>query len=486
MDIINKNLIFGTVALVDTTKENKTRIFFKKVLASLVMATIFWMPLFSSAIYNEYFSLFVPLIFLALFFGFFLKFYKSDLQLKLKLYKNYTLWGILFLIVILAFSLIHSNFDLLSTLSYVLSIFIFIFINKKLRIYFGFFVGAIGFYWITIGFQYFGLSYLMVPGIIGISIVYAIIFYFLLYFNSVSYRLITIFILGFINPFDFNWMNINYFSAYTIFSTYSIIFIAFSIMFFRNEFYKTSLFLLLCSFDYNFAHIKGELNPYIVQTNYSQDFKWQKENKLHIIQNNIKEIEKAIDLNYKLVILPETAFPFVLEEDEILTTILKNLSKKIDIIVGALRIERGDKNKLFNSAYFFKKGDFIFYDKINLVAFGERIPLKNILGSLMNALGINFNLDSGNSFKAFDTNKISLNIAICFEATSCTVYENFTEKNDINYTSVISNNAWFYPSLESYIQNMIIKYYARKYRTFVFHATNFSKSQIITPNNGIN
>ncbi|MEA1917608.1 MAG: apolipoprotein N-acyltransferase, partial [Campylobacterota bacterium] len=64
--------------------------------------------------------------------------------------------------------------------------------------------------------------------------------------------------------------------------------------------------------------------------------------------------------------------------------------------------------------------------------------------------------------------------AICYEATCSEIYEDNPE-----YVVATSNNGWFVPSIEPTLQNLLIKYYARKYNSTVLHVTNMSGSKVI-------
>jgi len=71
---------------------------------------------------------------------------------------------------------------------------------------------------------------------------------------------------------------------------------------------------------------------------------------------------------------------------------------------------------------------------------------------------------------------IPFRIAICYEAGSEILY-----KDSPRYLIAISNNAWFDGSIEPTQQRILLRYYAKKYGTLIHHATNFSRSEIITP-----
>ena len=75
----------------------------------------------------------------------------------------------------------------------------------------------------------------------------------------------------------------------------------------------------------------------------------------------------------------------------------------------------------------------------------------------------------------FDINGVKFRNAICYEATTDKIFEDM----DTAYMIAISNNAWFTPSIQPVLQNLLLKYYAKKYGVKVFSVTNKSRSVII-------
>ena len=68
--------------------------------------------------------------------------------------------------------------------------------------------------------------------------------------------------------------------------------------------------------------------------------------------------------------------------------------------------------------------------------------------------------------------------AICYEATTDKIFENI---GDTKYMVVISNNAWFIPSIEPTLQHLLLKYYSKKYDMNIFLVVNASENRIYRP-----
>ena len=69
------------------------------------------------------------------------------------------------------------------------------------------------------------------------------------------------------------------------------------------------------------------------------------------------------------------------------------------------------------------------------------------------------------------------------ENANIDIIEDSTDIDDDepNFVIAISNNGWFIPSYEPYLQRLIIRYYATLSGASVYHAINGSPSEIITP-----
>ena len=129
----------------------------------------------------------------------------------------------------------------------------------------------------------------------------------------------------------------------------------------------------------------------IVQPSIKQRDKWRPEHQLRIFQEHLdlsrRDPSGAIDglSGITHVVWPEAAMPFMpLDTPQALTAIGELLPDGVVLIAGALRAERADPSRqpvFFNSLLVFGTGGRLLtlYDKIQLVPFGEFLPLRSIL-----------------------------------------------------------------------------------------------------------
>ncbi|CAM2800222.1 apolipoprotein N-acyltransferase [Helicobacter burdigaliensis] len=352
-------------------------------------------------------------------------------------------------------------------------------------------IGVFWFYWIGLSFRYYDLSFLIPLIILFIALVYGIIFYLMCLFKNPFYRTLTLIFVSFLHPFSFNWfipeliLTTSYFEpSKSILFCICLIIIITQKMFQERNYKLSGIFLiasliLLGNSSLNltksptFSHLKIKT----LQTSIPQDKKWDKDNLASHIETNFNHIKLAINEGYDVVILPETTFPLTLNLYPNLLKDLKVLSQNIIILTGALKSK---EEQTFNSAYLFNKGQMQVFDKTILVPFGEKIPLPSPLAKWINQTffkgGEDFSTSKNTTFNSTKIDNIPFNIAICYEATREEYY-----KNSPPFLIAISNNAWFYPSIEPTLQKLLMQYFAKNYGTTIYHSSNFSPNFTLTP-----
>ncbi|WP_181566375.1 apolipoprotein N-acyltransferase [Helicobacter monodelphidis] len=367
----------------------------------------------------------------------------------------------------------------------IFSLFYYLKSDRSYRFFFGFFVGILWFYWVPFSFRFFGVDYLIPLAVVGIGIFYGLLFYIVLYFQNVWYRAILLFFLPYFAPFGFDWLNLRAAFVLTPLNIsnigYALIILSIVLMVHLKGSYRLLSVLVLIFSLLLFPKPEAIPSPpikiEIVSTDIPQGMRWQKDN-TDIIENNFKYIDEAILANQEVVILPETAFPMNLEYDKNLVQRLLQKSKSIAIVTGAIYItEINNKKETFNSLYVFNNGRMQRVDKSVLVPFGEYMPMPLFLKEqLLKFLNIG-------EFRAGKTPPIDIQIggelfrmAICYEATQ--------EKFFINspkYMIAISNNAWFTPSIQPSLQELLMLMWGKIYQTMIFHSSNGAESLVLIP-----
>ena len=356
--------------------------------------------------------------------------------------------------------------------------------DKKELFWSGFFIGIFWFYWISLSFRYYNLSYLIPIVILGIALIYGVIFRVIGIFKNIYIRVLLIFGLSFFSPFGFNWLKLELSLIDTYFGTqiysYALFLTAITLIIKLPKQYKFFPLLLFAVCLYNPATKieKTALHVELIKSNINQDKKWDKRYENSIVKENFTLINKAIERNYDLIVFPESAFPQYLNLHNDEMDALKTLSYKINIVTGALTYQN---HKIYNSSYFFNRGKVQIAHKVTLVPFGEEIPLPSFLNRFINKIFFNSASDYAKAKKPqnFIIKGVKFRSAVCFEATTDKLFKE-TPKRMI----AISNNAWFKPSIEPTLQHLLLRFYAKRYNTTIYHSANGGISGII-PNPNI-
>ncbi|ATB70114.1 apolipoprotein N-acyltransferase [Sulfurospirillum diekertiae] len=356
--------------------------------------------------------------------------------------------------------------------------------NRIVWFWSGFFTGLLWFYWISFSFVYYDLVFLIPFIILGIALVYGFLFWLIGRLGSSIYvQLPLLFGISFVDPFRFNWLKLQLTLIDTYFST--------SLLSFGLFLSAITLFKVLPKWTKSFAVIpliaalsfhssqtmpETPLDVAIPTMNIPQSQRWDEAYQQKAIDLNFALIEKAIAEHKELIILPESAFPLYLNRAPRLIASLKKYSEQIAIVAGSLTYE--EDQGFFNSSYLFQKGEMQIAHKIILVPFGEEVPFPAFIVEIINKLFFDGAKDyqKAKAPQDFVINGVTFRSAICYEGTNDKLFVGNPKQ-----MIVVSNNAWFTPSTEQTLQYLLLRYYAKKYQTIIYHSANSGKSGIIYP-----
>lgn len=359
-------------------------------------------------------------------------------------------------------------------------------VDKKGLFWYGFFVGLLWFWWISISFIYYELQYLIPFIVLFFAVLYGVLFFVTSYLDKFNLRFVGIFLLSFFEPMGFNWFKpeivfvSSYLNANKITLFVVLAFFA-SFIYIKNHKINPKFLLVFLIPFLLLADVKKSevtlpnIKIKLVTMDTPQDLKWHREYQSTLIGQNLREIETAINEGYEAVVLPEATFALALNVKEPLMDRLKELSYKIDIVTGGIYFDGTHHN---NSTYFFSKGEVQIANKMVLVPFGEATPLPKFMVDWINDTfyGGAEDFVPAEQPTDFEIKGVKFRNAICYEATSKEIYE-----DNPKYVIATSNNAWFLPSIEPNLQKLLMKYYAKKHHTVIYSVANGSPSLVIKP-----
>lgn len=343
----------------------------------------------------------------------------------------------------------------------------------------GFWIGLLWFYWIGYSFQYYDLAWAQWLIALGFGAVYALYFGVLGLTSNPWLRALILFGLTYVWPMDFNWMQpeLIFVESYIGVEKWQFAFVLViiaSMSYFTR--WKQMLPLLLLPLVFHPTYAKPLMPPLkikLISTDIPQDLKWQAFILEDTISNNLSLIDEAIEQKYDLIVLPEAAFTLYMNHNSILMKELQQRSRSITILTGTLHEEN---NLNYNVSYLFDQGKITVAKKMILVPFGEYIPLPKFLKTWVNREIFGGGSDFVTADKPTDyiIKGVKFRNAICYEATREELYT-----SDTRYLIATSNNGWFKPSIEPTLQNLLIRFYARKNNSMVFHSANGGGSGVV-------
>lgn len=355
--------------------------------------------------------------------------------------------------------------------------------NRVVYFWSGFFIGLLWFYWIGFSFVYYDLAFLIPLIILGVALCYGVLFWFIGRLSSwalIQSALLTGTI--FIAPFGFNWLKLDLIFLDTLMRptwwSLALFLLAVSLIKEPSRFLKIlALVPLIASFSYQTVHTTPpQIKVALPTMHVPQSQRWDKAYQQAALEQNFQLIEHAIEQGNQLIVLPESAFPMYLNLAPTVIEQLKAYSRKINIVTGALTYE--EDQGFFNSSYFFHDGEMQIAHKIVLVPFGEEVPFPSFIVDIVNKIFFDGAKDyqKAKAPQDFRIEGKNFRSAICFEATRDELFQ-----GNPQFMIAISNNAWFSPSTEQTLQHLLLRYYAKKYQTVIYHSANSGISGVILP-----
>ena len=189
----------------------------------------------------------------------------------------------------------------------------------------------------------------------------------------------------------------------------------------------------------------------------------------------------------ELVIWPETALPFVLNQSKSLRNWISDLAEECDvtILVGALYDDAAGRE--YNVLYEVTPNGAIsdtVYAKRHPVPFGEYVPMREVFMTLIPPLAelsaLDDDLSAGTSSALFETKWGKIGSLICFDS----IYEKLTlesVRDGAELMVLSSNDSWFYDSAAVYQHQAQAQLRAIESGRWFLRAANTGISSIITP-----
>jgi apolipoprotein N-acyltransferase len=189
----------------------------------------------------------------------------------------------------------------------------------------------------------------------------------------------------------------------------------------------------------------GSLTVGIVQGNFDQDLKWEEELKDETIRTYLELTDKAVKRGARLVVWPESAVPVFYQAEPELAQRLREYAHESDIhlVFGSPGYEILDGQiLLYNRAYHLgPDSSEEYYDKVQLVPFGEYVPLNNLIPFVDRMVPGEGEFARGSWSGPFNT-PIPSGLLICYEITFPSLGRREVQDGSRILIN-ITNDAWF-------------------------------------------
>jgi apolipoprotein N-acyltransferase len=199
----------------------------------------------------------------------------------------------------------------------------------------------------------------------------------------------------------------------------------------------------------------------VLQGNIAQDDKWDPSLRDDILGRYLALTREAIGRGATFVLWPESSLPVFFEEDPVRSSQIRRLAQEggATLLVGSDQVERTRPdatptaldNRFFNAAFLVRPDGSTggVYRKMQLVPFGEYVPLQRLLffvGPIVEAVS---NFTPGQEPVLLPVGNHKVSTAICYEVIYGSLMRRFVTDGSELLTT-ITNDAWYGRSSAAY------------------------------------
>ena len=223
----------------------------------------------------------------------------------------------------------------------------------------------------------------------------------------------------------------------------------------------------------------------LLQGNVEQDQKWNPEYRQEILDRYLRLSRQVIAVGARLVVWPEASTPFFFEAESVYAAPIRELARstRTPMLIGTDQFERdaaGDR--IYNSAVMLgedgsSRGT---YRKMQLVPFGEYVPLKQLLffvGPLVEKVS---DFRPGTEPVVLEAGGVRTGVAICYEVVYPWITREFAARG-AELLTTITNDAWFGRSSAPYQHFEQASVRAVEQGRYLVRAANTGISGVVDP-----
>ncbi len=222
----------------------------------------------------------------------------------------------------------------------------------------------------------------------------------------------------------------------------------------------------------------------LIQPNISQEDKWNRAMVGDIGRRFTALTRRAVADGAQAVLWPESSTPYLFNEDPVQAEAVRALVREsgVPLLFGTDEVERGTPDKYYNSAFVLDPTGAVaaVYRKMQLVPFGEYVPLKQVLFFVAPLVEAVSEFTPGERVTMLPIEGHMASTAICYEV----VYPHLIRQavlEGAELLTTITNDAWYGDSSAPYQHFELASMRAIEQGRYLARAANTGISGVIDP-----
>jgi apolipoprotein N-acyltransferase len=218
----------------------------------------------------------------------------------------------------------------------------------------------------------------------------------------------------------------------------------------------------------------------IIQPSIEQPLKWEPRHTLETLGIYFALLRSVGEQHPQLIVWPETAAPTILRRDPALIERFRAASAEIGapMLVGSIDEIDG---RFRNTAFLITDQGIVGrYDKIQLVPFGEFLPLSGVLGFVRGWAQFIAELEAGSRAVVFEAPPAPFGVVICYEGIFPDLFRKFVRDGALLMVNM-TNDAWFGRTSGPSQHLAMYPFRAVEHRVSIVRAANTGVSAFIAP-----
>lgn len=222
----------------------------------------------------------------------------------------------------------------------------------------------------------------------------------------------------------------------------------------------------------------------LIQPNISQAQKWDRAMAGEIARRYDALTRRAVADGAEVVLWPESATPYMFDEDPVQAEAVRRLVREngVPLLFGTDEVERGTPTRFYNSAFMLDPTGAVaaVYRKIQLVPFGEFVPLKSLLFFVSPLVEAVADFAPGTRVTMLPVQGHMASTAICYEV----VYPHLIRQAVLEGSELlttITNDAWYGTSSAPYQHFELASMRAIEQGRYLARAANTGISGLVDP-----